>query len=212
MAVAIGVCQQLRIVPWIEKIVGILNLCVGLLVKQLVNCVGDRLRHKLQSMLALYFVSIVEPSTLVEIPIDLLNFWHFPAVVLLGEGSAIVLSASLDLGLPAHSDLVGGIVDFLPQSLFSLLIMIFLFKAVEFFPSFGLRSGLGNGLVLVEHAISFISCYQIREENAFIWTHVLCFIEHFIVFYGRLIIMKRTFGSLWYRGVGEYVFHYFDYY
>ena len=138
----LGICSSSHFsscVSWIEKIVGVLDFGVGLLVKQLLHSISDRLGHKLQSMFSLYFVGIVEPCVFVEIPVNLLYLWHFPTVVLLRLG-AIGLHPRLYLGLSAQSQLPGGTIDLLPQPLLSFCIVIRVFEAVELLPSLGLGS------------------------------------------------------------------------
>ena len=72
-------------------------------------------------MLPLVLVRIVEPLVLVEIPIDLLDLWHFPAVMLLSLSKAVVLRASKYFGLAAGGELVACIVELLPQLFFDFL-------------------------------------------------------------------------------------------
>ena len=92
-------------------------------------------------MLTLYFVSVVESRTLVEISIDLLNLWYLPAIVLLRLRESIVLRLCMHFCLPSARELVGSVVDLLPQPFFLCLIEIPTFKAIKFFPSFGLSCG-----------------------------------------------------------------------
>ena len=105
-------------------------------------------------MLPLVLVRIVEPLVLVEIPIDLLDLWHFPAVMLLSLSKAVVLRASKYFGLAAGGELVACIVELLPQLLPDLLVVIPWLVAVEFLPSLGL--GRGQHLCMVPRMVSLI--------------------------------------------------------
>lgn len=133
------VFRHVAVVPWILEVVGILDLRKALLVKQLLDCVGDRLGHKLETMLSLDLVGIVEPGVLVEIPVDLLNLRHLPTVVLLSLSSIRLIPSSY-FGLPLQSYLPGRTIDLLSQSLSGLLVVIGGLVAVEFLPSLGLGS------------------------------------------------------------------------
>ena len=77
------VFRHVAVVPWILEVVGILDLGEALFIKQLLDRVGDWLGHELQPMLSLYLVGVVEAGILIEIPVDLLDLGHFPAIVFL---------------------------------------------------------------------------------------------------------------------------------
>lgn len=97
MVSALEICSHITTsISRIQKVVRIFNLGVCLLVEQLLNCVGDGLWHKLQSMLTLDIMRIVEASILSEIPINLLNLGNFPAVMFLSHLTrhSIILSSS----------------------------------------------------------------------------------------------------------------------
>lgn len=170
------VFRHVTIVPRVQKVVGILDLGKALLVKQLLDCVGDWLGHKLESMLSLDLVGIVEPGVLVEIPVDLLNLRHLPTVVLLSLSSIRLIPSSY-FSLSLQSYLPSRTIDLLPQFLAGLVVVINRFIAVVFLPSLGLSSCQHNRLLSENASLIGVTIIQVAEERSSMGAHVLRLIE-----------------------------------
>lgn len=143
------------------------------------NSVGHWFGYKLQSVLALDIMRVVEASVLGKVPIDLLDFRNLPAVMLLGKLAwhSIVFGSCNHFSFSLESNLMGRIIDFLSQSLSSLHIMVPVLVAIELFPSFSLSGGLNYGSCCKYTSIS-VSVNQIGKEHISIISHILCFVQH----------------------------------
>ena len=80
-----------------------------------------------------------EASVLIEVPVDLLNFGHFPTVH--GRCAKTTISrasgVNLDVGLASGCDLVRNVIDFVLKRFALLLFKVSIFIAVEFLPTLG---------------------------------------------------------------------------
>lgn len=119
-------------------------------------------------------MSVVEPGILVEIPVNLLNLRHLPTIVFLSLRPIRFLPC-LYFGVSLQCDLPRGTIDLLPQPLSGLLVVISLFIAVVFFPSFGFGSCHNHRLC--ENASRSTVLVKVTQETCSIMSHVLRFIQ-----------------------------------
>ena len=79
---------------------------------------------------------VIKALVLIEMSIDLLNFWNLPTKMLLCLRKSIVSLTGLHLGIALQRNLPSIAIELLSLPVLGLGIVILLLKAVVFFPSF----------------------------------------------------------------------------
>ena len=164
-------------IAWIEQIVRIPYLCRHLLIKKFLDSISNWLWHKFEAVLTFILVCIKESGTFPKISVNLLDLWNFPAIMLLCLRKAIWLSSCLDFCFTCQCYFPSIAIKLLSESLTRLRIMVTLFVAVIFFPSFSLGRCEHLWRLLCKNTMSRIWIHHLICEQASSGTNVLSLVQ-----------------------------------
>ena len=114
--------------------------------------------NELQTVFPFSFVSIEESGMLIEIPINLFNFWHLPGQI----HSRTFFRSCVHIVFSLLSELVTHIINFTLDSILGSIIVSVQLKAVEFLPSFCLSS-YQHGIFWFENTSFTILRHHVNE-------------------------------------------------
>ena len=138
---------------------------------------------------------IKESGTFPKISVNLLDLWHFPAIMLLCLWKAIWLSSCLDFGFTCKCYFPSIAIELLSESLTRLCIMVTLFVAVVFFPSLGLGRCEHLWRLLCKNTMSRIWINHLIDEQASRGANVLCLVQVVQSVYDHVCLTPQPLSS-----------------
>lgn len=163
-------------IPWIQQIIWILYFLAHLLLYKLGYSVCYWFWHEFESVLSLMLTGVIKALVLIEMSIDLLNFWNLPTKMLLCLRKSIVSLTGLHLGIALQRNLPSIAIELLSLPVLGLGIVICCLITIILLPP--LRLSCSHYRRLLSEHTSFVICVHQFIEKQPRWTHVLRFIKH----------------------------------